>query len=286
MSKYFFYTPRHSCERHFISKSAFDCFQDFLIFASSNRKITHDTQNVLYLNGLNVSVHPTQMSHDEALVEGSLSSEHTHTTLSLVLFKKANNIEHPPSDLVTMVSKELFETLTLRSLLHLCTVCKMRPTAPMLAIALQNSIPSLTGLPMDNPDAGFYIDIAKRFFGPMSTSIYQTTRVYGSLAPNLYFELIDRDNVEAPHESYPSGLVYYTHLVMQGCKAFIHQKKGRDFIKNLILQWLQTPLHPSMVIVYHHLINVLDHALVLRKRTLSPGCHGHFDWNIEQDEHL
>jgi hypothetical protein len=223
------------------------------------------------------------MSH----VEGSLSSEHTHTALSLVLFKKANKIEHPPSELVTMVSKELFQTLTLRSLLHLCTVCRMRPTAPMLAIALQNSIPSLTGLPMDNSDAGFYIDIAKRFFGPMSTSIYETTRVHASLEPNLYLRgLIDRDNVEAPHESYPSGVVYYTHLVMQGCNAFIKQKKGRDFIKNLILQWLQTKLHPSMVIVYHHLINVLDHALVLRKRELLPGCHGQFMWDIEQDEHL
>jgi hypothetical protein len=41
-----------------------------------------------------------------------------------------------------------------------------------------------------------------------------------------------------------------------------------------------------MVMVYHHLINVLDHALVLRKRELLPGCHGQISWDIEQDEHL
>jgi hypothetical protein len=230
------------------------------------------------------------MSHDEALVEGSLSSEHTHTALSLVLFQKANKIEHPPSELVTMVSKELFQTLTLRSLLHLCTVCKMRPTAPMLAIALQNSIPSLTGLLMDNPDTGFYIDIAKRFFAPVSISICQKTRMYKTLEPGIFLRNPDFGNdIEdpaGPFKYFSSGIAYYTFLVIPGYDDTMHTKKGREFIKSIVLEWLQTPLLPAMVKIYNHLINVMDHGLVLRNRKLMPGCHGHITWDIEQDEHL
>ena len=225
-------------------------------------------------------VHPsTQMS----LVEGSLSSEHTHTALSLVLFKKANN---PPSELVTMVSKELFQTLTLRSLLHLCTVCKMRPTAPMLAIALQNSLPSLTGLPMDNPDAGFYIDIAKRFFAPVSISICQKTRMYRALEPGIFFNRMDFEDPVGPFQYFSSGIAYYAYLVIPGYKDTMHTKKGRELIKSIVLEWLQTPLHPSMVKIYNHLINVMDHGLVLRNRKLMPGCHGHITWDYKPDEHL
>ena len=218
-------------------------------------------------------------------IEGALSSEHTHTSLSLVLFK-ARNIDHPSSDVLTMVSKELFETLTLRSLLHLCTACKMRPTAPMLAIALQNSIPSLTGLPMDNPDTGFYIDIAKRFFAPVSISIYHKTRAYGVLEPGRQMALVNRDNIEAPHDSFSSGISYYVHLIVPRYDEIIHTKKGRDFVKSIALEWLQTPLHPAMIKVYNHLINVLDHGLVLRKRQLEPGCIGQILYHVEQDEHL
>ena len=218
-------------------------------------------------------------------VEGSLSSEHTYTSLSLVLFK-ARNIDHPPSDVFNMVNKELFENLTLRSLLHLCTACNMRPTAPMLAVALQNSIPSLTGLPMDNPDAAFYIDIAKRFFAPVSISIRQKTHTYIGLNPGHYMNMVNRYNIEAQQGCFSSGLTYYVHLILSGCNDIIHTKKGRDFIKNIALEWLQEPMDPAMVKVYEHLINVLDHGLVLRKRQLMPGCSGQISYHIKQDEHL
>jgi hypothetical protein len=48
-----------------------------------------------------------------------------------------------PDNFVYIMSRELWRTLTVRSLLNLCTAVKQRPGAVMLALALQNSIPSL-----------------------------------------------------------------------------------------------------------------------------------------------
>ena len=220
-------------------------------------------------------------------VEGSLSSEETHTSLSLVLFK-AKNIEHPSADLLNMISKELFETLTIRSLLRLCTACKLQPTAPMLAIALQNSIPSLTGLPMDNPDTGYYIEIAKRFFAPMSTSIPVSYKiaVRKCLEPGvwLHLESFRNNDIEAPVGFFPSGVSFYVNLMIPINYHFLDTKEGREFVKCIALEWLQTPLDPRMVKIYNHLINVMDHGLVLRWRRLTAG------WlerpYTHRDEHL
>ena len=238
----------------------------------------------MYLNCQLQESTETEMSSETHAQQGSLSSTDTHIPLSLVLFKKS--IVDAPEEIVKMVSKELFETLTLRSLLHLCTACKQTPTALMLAIALQNSVPSLTGLPMDNPDPGFYIDIAKRFFGPVDIPIGRRTDMYDALKPGRFLgALVCRNNIDAPHGCFSSGLAYYVHLVLHSCDL-VHTKKGRDFIKGIVLEWLQTPLVGAMVKVYNHLVNVLDHGFVLRKRNLEPGCIGHITYSVEQDEHL
>jgi hypothetical protein len=219
-----------------------------------------------------------------SVVEGSLSSDDTHTPLSLVLFK-TKKIEHPPSDLLNMVSKWLFETLTLRSLLHLCTACRMPPTPPMLAIALQNSIPSLTGLPMDNPDSGFYIDIAKRYFDQTSIPVHRRTHLNTLLQPGRFLRsFIYRGDVEAKYGIFSSGIAYYIHAVLQNCDI-IHTKRGRDFIKGVVLEQLSTPIAPVAVKIYNSLLNVLDHGHVLSKRMLVPGRIGQTRIR-EQDEHL
>ena len=139
---------------------------------------------------------------------------------------------------------------------------------------------------MDNPDIGFYIDIAKRFFAPINLSTHQQDHMYDVLLPGRFMgALVNSGNIEAPHECFSSGITYYVHLVIPGYDDIIHTKKGRDFIKGVVLEWLQTPLEPAMVKVYNHLINVLDHGLVLRNRNLQPGCIGKITYSIEQDEH-
>ena len=225
------------------------------------------------------------MSIDQAPSDGSVYSAATYNPLSLCLFK-ARNIGYPPLDMLNMVDTALFGNLTIGNVLNFCTACNVPPTAPMLAIALQNSIPSLTGLPMDNPDTAFYIDIAKRFFGgSVNIPIRPRSDMYAALQPGRFMGILrNRANVEAPVEGFSSGVAYYAHVVLQN-DELLSTKKGRDFIKGVILEWLETPLDEQMVKVYNHLINVLDHGLVLRNRKLLPGCIGQFKHSIEQDEH-
>ena len=219
----------------------------------------------------------------EAVV-GSLSSASTHAPLveRLVFLKTRGSI---PLVLTEMISKELFGLMTLRSLLNLCTVCRETPTAAMLAIALQNSVPSLTGLPMDNPDPAFYIDIAKRFFKPVVISIRLKTEMYDTLQPNRFLGAVVGD-LDTPYNGHPSGLSYYIHIICSTGRDVKITKKGRDFIKGIALEWLETPLSADMARVYMHLLNVLDHGLVLRNRNLEPGCLGCWTHSIAQDEHL
>lgn len=214
----------------------------------------------------------------------SLSSDDTHTPLALKIFRF--NVD-APIEVVKLVCKELFETLTIRSLLNLCTACKQTPTSAMLAIALQNSIPSLTGLPMDNPDPGFYLDIAKRFFAPVVIGISRRTDMYNALYPGRFFgSLVSRADLETPQGDFSSGICYYIYLILFSCNL-VHTKKGRDFIKGIVTEWLCTPhISPCMEKVYRHLLNVLDHGLVLRCRKLEPGGVARIFNTIGDDEHL
>lgn len=223
-----------------------------------------------------------------ATVVGSLSSNTTHIVLveRLVHVKTVSGGGFDmPSSLMEMISEQLFTRLTLRSLLNLCTACKEAPTAAMLAIALQNSVPSLTGLPMGNQDPAFYIDIAKRFFQPVDIPVSLRTTMYDSLRPDRYLGGVVRD-LDAQFDGGPlSGLSYYVHLVFNSGRHVLVTKRGRDFIRGIVLEWLETPLRENMVRVYRHLLNVLDHGLVLRNRNLEPGCLGCWDYSIAQNEH-
>ena len=96
----------------------------------------------------------------------------------LLTHNKILRNSEPPSDLLAIMNTELRSILTLRSLVNLCVACKLKPTAQMLAFALQNSIPSLTGLPMDNPDPGFYINVAKGFYDKQFASIEHKVKLY------------------------------------------------------------------------------------------------------------
>ena len=217
-------------------------------------------------------------------IEGALSSDDTYSPLLLVILNA--NERTFSLELAGLVSRELFGCMTIRTLMSICTACNKKPSAPMLAVALQNSIPSLTGLPMDNPDPYFYIDIAKRFFSPVNLQISIRNNIYYVLAPCRFMgALNDRNNIEAPVHGFSSGIEYYVHLILYS-RALVHTKKGRVFVKGLALEWLQTPLDDSMVKVYNHLIHVLDHGFVLRHRNLEPGWLGCVTNTIKNDEHL
>ena len=110
--------------------------------------------------------------------------------------------------------------------------------------------------------------------------------MYNTLTPDRFMVAYARDrNIETPQGGFSSWIEYYVHLIVHS-RELVHTKKGRDFAKSIVLEWLQTPLTEDMVKVYNHLINVLDHGLVLRHRHLVPGWLGCMTNTIRNDEHL
>ncbi len=193
----------------------------------------------------------------------------------------------------SMLLNPLFgDGLTLSGLMRMCIACNQKPTAPMLALAVQNSLPSLTGLPMDNPDPGFYLDIAKRFFDPQPVAFNQKVYFYRSV--HNYENTDDffprGTNLDGSRSEYwPCTMDYYVERTMIGIPhEMITTQKGRAFAKEAMLEWRtvheQQPDHTRFI---DHIIRILDHGMVLRRRHVMPGwlrdC-GHMPYR--DDEHL
>ena len=229
-----------------------------------------------------------------------MSDDTTHLQLSALVFKRG--AETVPLDVISLLGKELLENLTLRQLIHLCIACKKRPSAQMLAFALQNSIPSLVGLPMDNPDPGFYLDIAKRYFDPDELTFDDEVFVYRNVhnydGKNVFFPPRESlANLTEPlpgsaGEYFKSGYSYYIHKLFCSMRTpMLCTKKGRDFIRMVMMRWRghygrHNPGDERYSTFIDGVINVLDHGLVLKRRYLLPGTIGRFSRYICDDEHL
>ena len=198
-------------------------------------------------------------------------------------------------DVLFILNKDFRESLTLRSLVLLCEACCMRPTAPMLAFALQNSIPGLVGLPMDNPDIGYYIDIAQKFFDPTEVTFEEKVAIYRKVH---YFEGENRffpvhTDLDAPFRNWPCSIDYYVRMQMcGGLGCDLRTKKHRDAVKCVMLEWKAAyekriaPNDARFPRFINHFVNILEHGMVLRRRYMCPGwmqeCWSEFD----ADEHL
>ena len=199
------------------------------------------------------------------------------------------------ADVLFILNKDFRESLTLCSLVLLCKACCMRPTAPMLAFALQNSIPGLVGLPMDNPDPGFYIDIAKKFFDPTEISYERKMNVYRHVHyydhSNQFFP---RDtDLDAPSDGFwPCMMDYYVESMIPGIGSMFTTKKGRDFVKEVMLGWKShyektAPNDPRYPRFINHVLNILEHGMILRYRHMRPGwLQGGYHGRCNSDEHL
>ena len=200
------------------------------------------------------------------------------------------------ADVVFILNKDFRESLTLRSLILLCEACCMRPTAPMLAFALQNSIPGLVGLPMDNPDPEFYIDIAKRFFDPTEITPYLKLQIYRCVHNDMRRGEFFPSNakLDAYMSSYwPCTMDCYVNTQLEAMEPVINTKKGRDFLKEVMLGWkvhyeLNKPNDPRYPRFINHILNILEHGMILRYRRMSPGWLGLGAWRkpFKDDEHL
>ena len=199
-------------------------------------------------------------------------------------------------DVILLLNTELRKSLTLSSLVRLCEACSMRPTAPMLAFALQTSIPGLVGLPMDNPDPGYYIDIAKKFFDPTEISVELKDYLYRNVCNDMeqrhFFP--HSTNLDAYMNSYwPCTMDCYVNSQLYTMEPVIYTKKGRDFLKEVMLIWKvhyeqHEPNDPRYPRFINHILNILEHGMILRYRRMSPGWLGLGAWRkpFKDDEHL
>jgi hypothetical protein len=225
------------------------------------------------------------------VIEGSLSSDDTHAPLLLILLNgKARTV---PLELAELVSRVLFGSLTLRDLGRICTACIQKPTAPMLAIALQNSIPSLTGLPMDNPDPAFYIDIAKKYFDPteltVAERVFYHRRVHWFQDSSHFFPEHVTDLYAPYNYLWPCGLDYYIACQMSSIQSRIYTKKTRDFVRGLMMEWRAfygAAGNANQLVFIDRFVSILDHGFVLRSRRMMPGCVGQGSSFMTNREHL
>jgi len=192
--------------------------------------------------------------------------------LSKTLFthtEKKGKSDFPP-ELLAIINTELRSTLTLRSLLNLCAACKRTPTAPMLAFALQNSIPCLTGLPMDDPDPGFYIEVAKKFYDKKYANFEDRVWLYRRVHNHRGRDEFFPPNVDlyGPLTQYrPSAMDYYVSSQISDIgDCVLATKENRRLTKELMLEW--RAYYEGKDPKYHDFIDrvvrILDHAFVLQ----------------------
>jgi len=196
-----------------------------------------------------------------------MSDDDIFLPLSKTLFTHKSDF---PPELLPIINTELRQTLTLRSLVHLCTACKQKPTAPMLAFALQNSIPSLTRLPMDNPNPGFYINVATTFFCDKKFATIKRRRwLYRVIH---HFEGLDAFfppdvNLYAPLDEYrPSAMDYYVHhQITHIGKCFLSTQEGRRLSREMMLEWRAhyEGYGPEYHDFIDRVVRILDYGFVL-----------------------
>jgi hypothetical protein len=190
-----------------------------------------------------------------------------------------------PPELVPLIS----EKLSLRMLMYFCMACKTNPTAKDLAIALQNAVPSCTGLPVHDTRAEFFLDIAKWYFDPNPIDIAKRSELYGLFRGQLFPVSY---NMQHPVYAYPDGYSFFTRELMEGIDAAIFTKKGREEAKALLLEWrayyltVRYPGDQRYAVFIDHIICILDHGLVVRDRRLLPGTLGDYHQFISDFEHL
>jgi len=204
-----------------------------------------------------------------------MSDDDIYSPLSHTLFTHITTMVDRtlPLELIAMINAmlntELRSTLTLRSLVNLCVACKLKPTAPMLAFALQNSIPSLTGLPMNDPNPMFYINVATKFYDKKYATFEIRVWLY-RVVHNLYGKdqfFPPKVNLYGPLNQYrPSAMDHFvgTQISAVG-DGVLATKEGRRLTRELMLEWKKHyERHgPEYHDFIDRVVRILDHGFVL-----------------------
>ena len=201
----------------------------------------------------------------------TMSDDDIYSPLSHTLFTHIRTMVDRtlPLELIAMINTELRSTLTLRNLVNLCVACGLQPTAPMLAFALQNSIPSLTGLPMDNPDPGFYIEVAKKFYDKKYANFEDRVWLYRRVHNHRGRDEFFPPNVDlyGPLTQYrPSAMDYYVSSQISDIgDCVLATKENRRLTRELMLEWraYYEGKYPKYHDFIDRVVRILDHAFVL-----------------------
>ena len=227
----------------------------------------------MYINGCRSSQQQSAMS-DDTLLPAMSDDIFLPLSKPLLTHDKILRNSEPPSDLLAIMNTELRSTLTLRSLVNLCVACKVKkPTAQMLAFALQNSIPCLTGLPMDNPDPGFYIDVATKFydktFATMEHKVHLYRCVHHYRQRNEFFPAgTDLDGVlNEFYQFWPRAMDFYIRNELGNMGGrLLGTHEGRKMAKELMLEWKKhyEGHGPEIHKFIDYLVEILDHGFVFK----------------------
>jgi hypothetical protein len=148
-------------------------------------------------------------------------------------------------EVIELLSEHLCQTLTLHEIVTLCTACKKRPTARMLAFALRNTIPCLVGVPMNHTEPEFYQSIARKYFTTMKTGW------------------------EGRQEEIRRAVLQFdgTQMMDKLC-LYTSTQQERLFLRDVVVQWKEGRQNAALA---DEFISALDHGFILMNV---------FSWNL------
>lgn len=159
-------------------------------------------------------------------------------------------------DIIILVSQILCKELTLKDLMHLRIACNAKPSAQMLAFALQNSLPCLVGLNMDSHDMNYYLQIARTYFDPFEPSMYDETMIYHHIARNG-----ENQDVICLVPVNGRSNDYYIKQLLTRLDFAMSGKKKRALVEKVLLRWKAE--RKGMRVFIDQTISVLHKAFIL-----------------------
>jgi hypothetical protein len=161
-------------------------------------------------------------------------------------------------DIIILLTNFLGKYLTLKDLMHLRIACNAKPSAEMLAFALQNSLPYLVGLNMNARSVNYYLQIASSYFDPSEPSMYDETMIYHHIARNG-----ENQDVICVVPVYGSSFDFYIKQLLRRLDFAMSGKKKRALVEKVLLRWRADRMGVSSRAFIDRTVEVLHKAFIL-----------------------
>ncbi len=195
----------------------------------------------------------------ETLVLIKLSVEARHKTQKMVTSDATKRNPTLTVALSPEILLMLTENLSLRQLVHFCTVCKLNPSAKAWYNALQSAIPLCTSLPVNHPMPDYYKHIAMWYFDPRPIGMLAEWHLCDTM---LYLAI--------PIGGQPDGFMINASTTLFSWRHDLFTKKGRMLAKTLLLELKEGSTLPDALTYIDCLIHLLDTAFRVSQHRLIP----------------